>query len=106
MMHHLCQIVTWSECDMRDCPVECTAPEPVPRIFKKKVCNMVPHVITHTKMRPVCRNETKLNCITLWTMDAEGNKVCQNVSSKLKKKIGTQTCRKKQYDLVIKLNQI
>ena len=62
---------------MRDCPVECTVPEPVPRIFKKKVCNMVPHVITHTKMRPVCRNETKLNCITLWTMDAEGNKVRQ-----------------------------
>ena len=32
-------------------------------------------MITHTKVRPVCHNETKLNCITLWTMDGKGNKV-------------------------------
>lgn len=70
-----CEIMSWSECTMRDCPVECTSPEPVPRVFKKQVCHTVPHSITHTKMRPVCHNETKLNCITLWTMDGKGNKV-------------------------------
>ena len=69
------KIMSWSECVMRDCPVECTSTEPVPRIFTKKSCKMVPHLITHTKTRPVCHNETKLNCITLWTMDAKGNKV-------------------------------
>jgi hypothetical protein len=75
IMNDPSQIMTWSECNMRDCPVECTSPEPVPRIFKQKVCHTVPHEITHTKMRPVCHNETKLNCITLWTMDGKGNKV-------------------------------
>ena len=34
----------------------------------------------HTKDHPVCKNETKLDCIYTWHVDSEGNKVMLNVN--------------------------
>ena len=39
------------------------------------VCEMIPVTLTHRKLLPVCRNETKQNCVTKWEKDENGKPV-------------------------------
>ena len=41
------------------------------------VCEEVDKTIQHKKLVPHCFNETKLNCVTLWETNDNGEKVSQ-----------------------------
>ena len=47
----------------------------VPKNYTEKYCNYTEIEIEHTKKKPHCHNVTKLNCVTVWEIDSQGNKV-------------------------------
>jgi len=81
-----CEVVGWSECKMEDCPVTVADPKPVYTEFTGSKCDFVPYIIHYNKTLPVCHNETKRICTTLWERDANGDPVwngkedCKNVT--------------------------
>ena len=79
----ICDVKLYTECNMRmDVkPYESTEP----RINQWAPITCVPEVVVemHNKTKPVCRNETKWNCISDWVLKPNGEKVarkarCQN----------------------------
>ena len=55
--------------------VEYTGYEVEKQHFVPWVCELGNKTIQHEKMTPKCYNETKLNCVTLWKADENGNQV-------------------------------
>ena len=70
-----CEIVPYTECEMRMDVTPYKSFEMVPKKFKKKTCKEGTDIIQHTKMMPECKNVTKQNCVTKWETDANGNQV-------------------------------
>jgi len=70
-----CEVVSWSDCTMSDCPVQVTEPEQKPETYKPWECEQKDLIKYHEKERPLCKNETKRNCDTLWAIDKDGKKV-------------------------------
>jgi len=81
-----CQIETWQECTMKDCPVQVTTPNHVTLPFTPWHCNDVWVNVTHHKKRPVEFINHKEECDEIWLMDDNGEKYsggfenCHNVT--------------------------
>merc|ERR1712080_26400 len=70
-----CENIVVEESELVPCGEEIAIHKSKQMEFVSKRCDMVPVEIDHKKTRPVCRNETKLNCATIWNTDANGVKV-------------------------------
>jgi hypothetical protein len=70
-----CDIVPYTECELKmiSKPIKAYKDTKVP--YHVKGCNETTDIIKHIKMVPHCVNETKLNCVTLWKTDDDGNQV-------------------------------
>ena len=71
----ICDLELYTECKMREEPMEFTKMEETIEEFEKLTCTMVPEIENHTKTRPNCHNETKWNCISDWVLNDRGEKV-------------------------------
>ena len=65
----------YEKCELKWIPVDYTESKNVSRIFPINECKEVEVTKVHRKKVPVCRNETKQNCVTLWKKDKYGKKV-------------------------------
>ena len=70
-----CDVHPYEKCELKWIPVEYTESKNVSRIFPINECKEVEVTKVHRKKVPVCRNETKQNCVTLWKTDKYGKKV-------------------------------
>ncbi len=70
-----CTIVPCTECQMTMGPATYKSVDMVQKVFKQKVCTEGMDTVQHTKMMPECQNVTKMNCITKWEEDENGNQV-------------------------------
>jgi hypothetical protein len=70
-----CDIVPYTECELKwiNKPIKAYKDKKV--VYKVKGCNETTASVKHNKLVPHCVNETKLNCVTLWKTDEDGNQV-------------------------------
>ena len=70
-----CDIVPYTDCKMTWENVDYNDTEEFIETWTKFSCDYDEILMKHTKTMPVCRNETKLDCISDWKIDSNGNKV-------------------------------
>ena len=70
-----CNVYPYEKCELKWIPVDYTVSKNVSRSFPINECKEVEVTKVHRKKVPVCRNETKQNCVTLWKKDKYGKKV-------------------------------
>ena len=70
-----CDIVPYTECELKwiTKPIKAYKETTVP--YNVKGCTETTTVVKHNKLVPHCVDETKLNCVTLWKTDEDGNQV-------------------------------
>ena len=72
----MCNVKPFTNCEFYKPIVRYNETKPVQMIFNAKKCVEGPgKVVEHEKLRPKCRNVTKMNCITKWKVDDDGNQV-------------------------------
>ena len=70
-----CDIVPYTDCKMTSNYVDYNDTEEVIKTWPRYRCKDKEMVKYHTKKMPVCKNETKLDCISDWKLDSNGRKV-------------------------------
>ena len=71
----VCDLVPYTKCELEWINETITGYEDMTVSYIPWVCEEIDTTIQHTKMEPKCKNETKLNCVTLWTEDENGESV-------------------------------
>ena len=71
----VCDLVPYTRCELEWINENYTGYEDTTVSYIPWVCEEIDTTIQHTKMEPKCKNETKLNCVTLWTEDENGESV-------------------------------
>ena len=70
-----CDIVPYTKCELKWVTKPIKAYKDTRKYYRKKGCNETEEIKLHKKLVPHCHNETKLNCVTLWKTDENGNQV-------------------------------
>ena len=70
-----CDILPYTECELQWISQKKKTYKETRVPYNVKGCNETKTTIKHKKLVPHCVDETKLNCVTLWKTDDDGNQV-------------------------------